>query len=98
MKKVEQEVESQEATNANAADKIERMNAEHRLNMDYLFSFGVRSEHRTELLRILTEVEQHGGMSIDEATALANARSRHEEIMQPDPTYNVNGLSGADPL
>lgn len=96
IQQMEQEVKDQEQINAQCGDRIERMTAEHHLNMDYLFTFGVRCEHRDELMRILQESSEHGGMSLQEASALANARARHEEIAMPNPTHNVNGLSGSD--
>ena len=96
IQQMEQEVKEREQINAQCGDRIERMTAEHQLNMDYLFTFGVRCEHRDELLRILQENTLHGGMSLQEAAALANAKARHDEMAMPNPTHNVNGLSGSD--
>ncbi|QEG21018.1 hypothetical protein [Mariniblastus fucicola] len=92
MQQIEKEVQERERINAECRDRIDNMMAEHQLNMDYLFTFGIRCEHRDELMTILQENSQHGGMTLLEATALANARARHEEIAMPDPGYNVNGL------
>lgn len=98
MQQLEKEVQERERINAECRNRIDNMMAEHQLNMDYLFTFGIRCEHRDELMKVLQENSQHGGMTLQEATALANARARHEEIAMPDPTYNVNGLSGSDSL
>ena len=46
MDKYEATVAACEVTNRQITDEIERMNADHRLQMDYMISFGVRAEHR----------------------------------------------------
>jgi hypothetical protein len=96
IQQVEQEVKEREQINAQCSERIDRMTAEHHLNMDYLFTFGVRCEHRDELIRILQENTDHGGMSLQEAAALANARARLEEMTMPNLAHNINGSSGLD--
>ena len=95
IEKTEQEVEQRERANAQIENRIDRMVVEHQLNMDYLFTFGVRCENREELMRVLQEASHHGGISLQQAAALANARAVHIQNMTPDQTHNVNGLSGS---
>ena len=74
MRRVEEATSRQEQLDAEIADNITRMNAEHALNMQYLIEFGVRADERYEFQRILCETAEHGGMSLREAANLAHAR------------------------
>jgi hypothetical protein len=56
-------------------DRIQRINEQHRLEMQYLMAFGVIASHRQEFQRILEEVIVNGGMRLQAAADLAYARS-----------------------
>ncbi len=76
MDELEREVHSREHFNSLIVDRIERISQQHRLNMDYLVSFGVRAEHRSHLKQLLSEVQDHGVLSVQESIDLANGRAR----------------------
>lgn len=90
----ETEVLHREQMIAGIENSIQRMMAEHRLQMDYLVSFGVRAEHRDALRNVLQEVMQHKRLTPRQAVDLANSRARF-----PDQSSNgfVDGESvGSD--
>ena len=93
MEKVEGEVKRREALAEQCSNRIDRITEIHRLNMDYLISFGIWAEDREQLTQILKEVEQHGGLSLEQATALANARAQHERQTIENASQISNGLS-----
>lgn len=88
MKSDEKEVLHREKILAECNDRILRMNEQHRLNMDYLISYGIHAQRRETLTEVLEEVQEHGGLSVREAINLANARAQHSQQF-----YNSNGLS-----
>ena len=81
----ESEIQHRELQIDKITDKIDRMNAAHRLEMDYLVSFGVRAEHRDGLRSVLSQNSALGGLTPRQAVALANSRKR-------EPSHNSNGL------
>ena len=78
----EASIREQEQIQAQIWDRIERLCAEHELNMQYLIQFGVTACERGVFQRILREVAEHGGLSLREAADLAHARY---EVSQPAP-------------
>lgn len=76
MNQSESEIFARERQNHTITDRIDRMNSVHRLEMDYLVSFGVRAEHRDELRSILNENRSLGGLTPHQAVALVNERKR----------------------
>lgn len=77
MNELEREVQSRERQLTEVVDRIKKISQEHRLNMDYLVSFGVRAEHRSQLRNLLREVQDHGALSVQESIDLTNARVRN---------------------
>jgi hypothetical protein len=75
MAEVEPTILRQEAINSEIADRIERLHAEHQLNMQYLMQFGVSAAERETFRAILEEVSRHGGLGLREAADLAHART-----------------------
>ncbi len=67
-------IRQQEVLNAAITDRIERMRADHDLNMDYLLRFGVTASERAVFREVLKAVAQDGGLSLREAAQLAHAR------------------------
>ncbi len=92
MEQIEGEVNRRETLAKQCTDRIDRMTETHRLNMDYLISFGIWAEHREQLTQILQEVEQHGGLSLEQATALANARAQQHQQTKRNLHQSSNGL------
>ncbi|MCB0360811.1 MAG: hypothetical protein KDD44_14280 [Bdellovibrionales bacterium] len=83
MDQCEVEVAARERESEQITDRINRMNTVHRLQMDYLISFGVRAEHRDALRQVLHETKEHCRLSLKEAIQLANGRTRF-----PDQSSN----------
>ncbi len=74
----QQEVEAVE-------DRLQRINEQHRLEMQYLMDFGVIASHRQEFQRILEEIIVNGGMRLQAAADLAYARSTPiDQSVKPD--------------
>ena len=66
-------------------DRLQRINEQHRLDMQYLMNFGVVASHRQEFQRILEEVIVNGGMRLQAAADLAYARSTPiDQSVKPD--------------
>ena len=66
-------------------DRLQRINEQHRLDMQYLMNFGVIASHRQEFQRILEEVIGNGGMRLQAAADLAYARSTPlDQSVKPD--------------
>lgn len=76
MEEAEASTTAQEAAVAEITDRLQRTEAEHRLNMEHLLRFGVRANERKELRRVLDEVAAHGGLSLNEAANFARAQSQ----------------------
>ena len=64
--RAESAVKQQEEANVRIADNITRINAEHKLNMQYLIQFGVRADERMQFQQLLEQVAKHGGLSLRE--------------------------------
>ena len=69
-------VKQAEEFNEQITDNIERMQAEHELNMQYLIQFGVRADERVQFQHLLEQVSNHGGLSLREAANLAHAMTQ----------------------
>ena len=69
-------------------NRLQQVQENNRLEMQYLMDFGVVASHRDEFRRILEEVIVNGGMRLNAAADLAYARST--PINQ-----SVNGEGGA---
>ena len=66
-------------------DRLQRINEQHRLEMQYLMDFGVIASHRQEFQRILEEVIVNGGLRLQAAADLAYARSTSiDQSVKPD--------------
>ncbi|MBW3600758.1 MAG: hypothetical protein KY475_26270 [Planctomycetes bacterium] len=76
MEAAETSVAAEEAAVAGIADRLQRIEAEHRLDMEYLLRFGVRASEREGFRRILDEVAAHGRLSLKKAANLARAQSQ----------------------
>ncbi len=70
----EEGIAQQQCTIAKIDDDIERFNAEHEFNMQHLIQFGITLDEREEMIRILEDVSETGGMSLREAAKEAHAR------------------------
>ena len=68
-------VKQAEEFNEQITDNIQRMQAEHELNMQYLIQFGVRADERVQFQHLLEQVSNHGGLSLREAANLTHAIS-----------------------
>ena len=69
-------VKQAEEFNEQITDNIQRMQAEHELNMQYLIQFGVRADERVQFQHLLEQVSDHGGLSLREAANLAHAMTQ----------------------
>ena len=69
-------VKQAEEFNEQITDNIQRMQAEHELNMQYLIQFGVRADERVQFQHLLEQVSNHGGLSLREAANLTHAISQ----------------------
>jgi len=75
MAEAEEGIREQEIVNAQITDRIERKQAEHQLNMEYLIRFGVSAAERAAFREILKAVAEHGGLSLRQAAEIARART-----------------------
>jgi len=69
-------VKQAEEFNEQITDNIQRINAEHQLNMQYLIQFGVRADERLQFQHLLEQVSNHGGLSLREAANLVHAMNQ----------------------
>ncbi len=86
-------VKQAEEFNNQITDNIQRMQAEHELNMQYLIQFGVRADERLQFHHLLEQVSDHGGLSLREAANLAHAMA-HSSNGSDDLTDSTSVLSG----
>ena len=85
MQQSEADITQQQQKIEAAADRLQRINERHRLEMQYLMDFGVIASHRQEFKRILEEVISNGGMRLQAAADLAYARSTQlDQSVKPD--------------
>ncbi len=93
MESVESNVAAREQQAHECENRIERMLELHRLNMDYLISYGIHAEKRSELFAVLQEVSEHGGLAINESIDLANARAERAKTSITNVGFN-HSLNG----
>ena len=74
MESAEATIRAQEQLNRRIEDRLQRMTADHELNMQYLLQFGVSAVERLRFQQTLGEVALHGGLTVREAATLAHAR------------------------
>ncbi|QDT38398.1 hypothetical protein [Stratiformator vulcanicus] len=74
MAEAEETIAEQERINREVTDRIELSVAEKRLELQYLIEFGVRASERQAFQVLLSEVAEHGGLTLREAAGLAHAR------------------------
>ena len=70
----EESVCRQELANEAIKNRLEQMVAKQTLDMQYLIQYGVTAAEREQFRKILEEVAEHGGLSLQEAADLAHAR------------------------
>lgn len=74
MDEAEAETGREQALRAKIAGRIERMEALHRLNMDYLIRFGVRADKREAFREVLKEVAEQGSLTLRQAADFVHNR------------------------
>lgn len=72
----EAEIQVEQQRIAEIDNRLQQMIAEQDLNMQFLIEFGVRADQRVAFQRLLHEVSQHGGLSLQEAANLIHARDQ----------------------
>ncbi|MDP1796786.1 MAG: hypothetical protein Q8K78_04860 [Planctomycetaceae bacterium] len=77
---------ARERMNAEIADRLARMNAEHQLNMQYLIQFGVSADARCAFQVLRHVIAQHGGLTLQEAANLVHARQLADDQSGNAPT------------
>lgn len=73
MESAEEAVQRLEFSAEQIRHRISRMNAQHRISMDYLMRFGVPATCRDHFRDILAKVRVHGALTLKEAAAVARA-------------------------
>ncbi len=95
MDDAESGVRERERETAAIENRLQRMTAQHELDVQYLIEFGVSAAERAVFHQILGEVAQNGGLSLREAANLAHARRRSADSEKAGRKGGT-GISGTD--
>ena len=89
--KAESTVKQQEELNQQISDGIERIQADHQLNMQYLIQFGVRADERLQFQQILEQVAEDGNLSLRQIANLTHVVA--QENGSGDSSSALSGLT-----